>query len=455
MTNSKEKKHIAVFAFPFGSHPIPLFNLVLKLAHASPNFHFSFFGTQHSNHPLLSIPHIPHTITFHTVWDGLPEGGNIPGSHPVERVNLFLQAAPDNLLKAVEETGQTFTCIIADAFVTPSLILAQQFNVPWIPIWLPLSSSLCAHFHTHLIRQNCANNVSGDTLLDFLPGLSKMRVDDLPEDVVKANCGEDESETLFSKTLASLGSVLPQAKAVVVNFFEELDPPLLVEDMKSKLKPFLYVGFLSLSLPLPPLPPSHTDATGCLSWLDNHKGGSVAYVSFGTVVTPPPHEVLAVAEALEACGFPFLWSLKDHVKEFLPIGFLERTKNRGKILPWVPQTQVLGHGSVGVFVTHSGCNSVYESISNGVPMICRPFFGDHGMTAWMVEDVWEIGVRVEGGVFTKDGLPKSLNLILVQEEGKKMKENVMQLKKTVLDAAGPQGSAAQDFQTLVELVSTS
>ena len=37
----------------------------------------------------------------------------------------------------------------------------------------------------------------------------------------------------------------------------------------------------------------------------------------------------------------------------------------------------------------------------------------------MVEDVWEIGVRVEGGVFTKDGLVKCLRLVLVEEKGKR------------------------------------
>ncbi|XP_027338101.1 anthocyanidin 3-O-glucosyltransferase 7-like [Abrus precatorius] len=453
--SSVEEKHIAVFVFPFGSHPLPLLNLVIKLSHAAPNLHFSFIGTELSNKPLLSKPHIPDTIKFFTVGDGVPKG-HVPCGHRVERVNLFLQAGPQNLQKgidlAVAETGHRVTCIIADAFVTPSLTVSQHLNVPWIPVWPPLSSSLSAHFYTHLIRQTCANNnLSRDSPLDFLPGLSMMRVEDLPEDVV--NGGEDE--TLFSKALASLGIVLPQAKAVVVNFFEELDPPLLVHDMRSKLSAFLYVGFLTLSLPLPPLPPSDTDATGCLSWLDKHNGGSVVYVSFGTVVTPPQDEIVALAEALEASGFPFLWSLKEHVKGVLPNGFLERTRNNGKVVPWSPQSEVLGHGSVGVFVTHCGCNSVFESMSNGVPMICRPFFGDQGMTGKMVEDVWEIGLRVEGGVFTKHGLLKSLNLILVQEEGKRMRQNALEVKRTVLDAAGPEGKATQDFKTLVEVVSSS
>ena len=134
---------------------------------------------------------------------------------------------------------------------------------------------------------------------------------------------------------------------------------------------------------------------------------------FATVVTTPPHELVAVAEALEESGFPFLWSLKDNLKGLLPNGFLERTSMRGKMVPWAPQPELLGHGSVGVFVTHCGCNSVSRSICNGVPMMCRPFFGDQGITGRMIQDAWEISVIVEGRLFTKNGLLKSLSLILV------------------------------------------
>ncbi|KAK7246699.1 hypothetical protein RIF29_41569 [Crotalaria pallida] len=450
----KKKKHVAVLSFPFGSHPFPLYNLILKLSHAAPHLTFSFFGTASFNKHLFSKPNIPHNIIPYSVDDGIPKGYAL-GSHPIERVNFFLQACQHNMQKAidlaVEETKQKITCIIADAFVTPSLLVAQNLNVPWLPVWAPFSCSLAAHFYTDLIREKCANS-DAHSALDFIPGLSKMLVGDLPEDVILK--GEEE-ETLFSKTLASLGKVLPQAEAVVLNVFEELDPPLLVQDMRSKLKPYLYVGFLTLSLPLPPLPSSESDETGCLSWLDEKSVRSVVYLGFGTVVTPPPHEIVALAEALEESGFPFLWSInEDHGKGLLPKGFLERTSLQGKFVPWAPQTQVLGYESVGVFVTHCGGNSVCESISNGVPMICRPFFGDHGMTGRMVEDIWEVGVKIEGGVFSKNGLLTSLDLILVQEKGKRMREKALELKRRVEDAAGPQGKAVQDFKTLVEAVST-
>ncbi|KAG4956954.1 hypothetical protein JHK85_043334 [Glycine max] len=38
----------------------------------------------------------------------------------------------------------------------------------------------------------------------------------------------------------------------------------------------------------------------------------------------------------------------------------------------------------------------------------RPFFGDQGVVGRLIEDVWEIGVVMEGKVFTKNGLLKSL-----------------------------------------------
>ncbi|KAJ7968323.1 Glycosyltransferase [Quillaja saponaria] len=206
--------------------------------------------------------------------------------------------------------------------------------------------------------------------------------------------GVEESQ--LSKALSETGKVLPRATAVVINFFEELNPPFLSQDLKSKLPNVLHVGFLTLSLIPPPLPPSDTDQTGCLSCLDTQNPKSVAYVSFGTVVTLPNNELTALTEALEA--------------------------------------------------------SVFESKSNGVPMICRPFLGDHGMVGRMVADVWGIGVRLEGGVFTKKGLLNSLNLVLLQEEGTKMREKAQELKKTVVEISGPNGNAANDFRTLLELL---
>ncbi|KAH9696981.1 UDP-glycosyltransferase 78D4 [Citrus sinensis] len=65
-----------------------------------------------------------------------------------------------------------------------------------------------------------------------------------------------------------------------------------------------------------------------------------------------------------------------------------------------------------------------------------PFYGDHRMNARMVEEVWGIGVKVEGILLTKSGVLQSLDLMF-SHEGKKMRENVRHLKEIVIEAAGP------------------
>ena len=71
----------------------------------------------------------------------------------------------------------------------------------------------------------------------------------------------------------------------------------------------------------------------------------------------------------------------------MPDGFIDRaSKSHGKFVAWAPQVQVLAHSAIGVFVTHCGWNSILESISHGVPMICRPYFGDQKLNSWKVQD---------------------------------------------------------------------
>ncbi|XP_059446196.1 anthocyanidin 3-O-galactosyltransferase 3GT1-like [Corylus avellana] len=449
-TRSSEEKHVAFMAFPFASHALVGLSLLRKLAIAAPNVHFSFLNTAKSTHSLLSkstADDVPHNIKFYLVADGVPENHVFTGK-PLEPENLFLKATPENLKKGVEmavaETGKRITCLLSDAFLSNSAAkIADDLSVPWIPAWYTFPCCLSAHIYTDLVRQRCGRSGT----VDFIPGLPAMSVADLPREVPVP---ESEEESPFSRTLSQIGPVLPRATAVVMGFFEELNSPLLNHDLKSKLKNVLHVGFLSLSLPAPPLQPSSSDLTGCLSWLDSKKSGSVAYVGFGTLASLPPKELIAVAEALQTSGVPFLWSLNEKSKELLPKGFLEKTKMHGKVVPWTPQTQVLAHASVGVFVTHCGSNSICESIANGIPLICRPFFGDHYMIGRMIEE-WGIGVRVEGGVITKNGLLKSLELVLRDEQGKVMRERAEALKEVVLKAVE---SAKQEFNCLVDLISS-
>ncbi|EEF44113.1 UDP-glucosyltransferase, putative [Ricinus communis] len=351
------------------------------------------------------------------------------------------------------EMGQ-INCLITDAFLLFGGAIAEDLNVPWIPVWIPVPHSLSAHIYSDMIRKHYnINNLSSDNdsrdpenILEKIPGLGELRIADLPDEVLL----NETQESLLCYMLSQVGNVLPQASALVMNFYKELYSTPLLDDLKTKFPSLLNVGFLTLSIPPCPLPLSNADATGCLSWLDSQKPTSVAYISFGTVVNIPSSEIVELAEALEETKLPFLWSLRDNLISKLPQGFLDRTKLDGKVVPWAPQNQVLAHNSINVYITHCGANSVYESMANGVPMICRPVFADNRINARIVEDIWGIGVRIDDGVFTKKGVIKSLELVLENEEGRRIRRKVHALQQLVFKAAKANGHAAQDFKTLVE-----
>ncbi|KAM3236128.1 kaempferol 3-O-beta-D-galactosyltransferase-like [Capsicum annuum] len=248
----------------------------------------------------------------------------------------------------------------------------------------------------------------------------------------------------------SIHQTLPKGTALPINSFEELDPPI-VQYLKSEFNNFLNVVPFKLTSP-PPLA-NVIDKNCCIEWLDNQEPNSVAYIEFGTVATPPPNELRAMAETLEERKIPFLWSIKEKFMSHFPNGFLENARMFGKIVPWAPQVQVLEHKSFGVFINHSGWNSVLESIASGVPLICMPLFGDHHLNSSMVEKVWKIGVKIEGGFFTKSGTIVALDFVLskIKEE---LKKQIGMYKELVHKAVGPNGSSTQNFKKLVEIITS-
>ncbi|MFS7950479.1 putative 7-deoxyloganetic acid glucosyltransferase [Helianthus anomalus] len=56
---------------------------------------------------------------------------------------------------------------------------------------------------------------------------------------------------------------------------------------------------------------------------------------------------------------------------------MNRIHERGRIVGWAPQQQVLNHPSVACFLlSHCGWNSVLDGVSSGLPFMCWPYFAD-------------------------------------------------------------------------------
>lgn len=98
-------------------------------------------------------------VKAYEVHDGLPDGF-VPSGHPLERVNLFLQAMPGNYRRAMEEvmaeteTRRRFTCLVTDAFFWFGAEMAEEMGAKWVPLWTAGPHSLLSHVSTDLLRRN-------------------------------------------------------------------------------------------------------------------------------------------------------------------------------------------------------------------------------------------------------------------------------------------------------------
>ncbi|KAF6166392.1 hypothetical protein GIB67_034943 [Kingdonia uniflora] len=129
----------------------------------------------------------------------------------------------------------------------------------------------------------------------------------------------------------------------------------------------------------------------------------------------------------------------------------------GVIVSWCSQVEVLGHPSIGCFVTHCGWNSSLESLVGGVPVVAFPQWTEQGTNAKLIQDVWKTGVRVR--VNEKEKIVKSeelKNCIEVVmggcERGEELRKNAKKWKDLAKEAVEEGGSSEKNLQMFLDEV---
>ncbi|KAF3616619.1 putative 36.4 kDa proline-rich protein-like [Capsicum annuum] len=179
-----------------------------------------------------------------------------------------------------------------------------------------------------------------------------------------------------------------------------------------------------------------------IKWLDQQPTASVLFLCFGTLGVFQPPQLVEMAIALERSGVRFVWSMRlpanaetTKLKEILPEGFLERTKNSGVVCGWAPQTDILAHKATGAFVSHCGWNSIVESIWYGVPIVTWPLYAEQQINAFQLVRDLEVAVEL-----TLD--------YRMQQSGQPeiVKAEVMEKAiRCIMDSENPQRKRAKDM----------
>ncbi|KAI8423594.1 hypothetical protein MSG28_012672, partial [Choristoneura fumiferana] len=159
-------------------------------------------------------------------------------------------------------------------------------------------------------------------------------------------------------------------------------------------------------------------------WEDFTRNQKKNYLSFGSNVDPahfPPVKIQSIINAVADLPYNVLWKWND---DELP-GKMENIK----ISKWFPQSDLLRHPNVKLFITQGGLQSTDEAITAGVPLIGVPIMGDQ---MYNVEKYvhHKIGLRLNLKDLDETSLKIAIKTVV---EDKSYRENIVRLRTLMND----------------------
>jgi hypothetical protein len=355
-----------------------------------------------------------------------------------------------NLILSAKQESQPFTCLLYTLLLPWAPRVARGFNLRSAQLWIEPATVfdiLYYYFHGYSNHIDNENNTTIE-----LPGLPfTLSPQDIPSYLFLSN--PSPLSFVFPYFQEEFHELDDETNPIIlVNTFEALEPEALrAVDTINNLK----------MIPIGPLIPSDTSLSGdllqvssdCVEWLNSKPNSSVVYVSFGSYFVLSERQTDEIARALLDCGFSFLWVLREKTED---LKFREEFGEKGKIVKWCSQIEVLSHSSLGCFFTHCGWNSTLESLVSGVPMVAFPQWTDQKTNAKLVEDVWKIGVRLDGkvnedGIVGREEIRKCLEVVMGSgEKGEEMKKNAKKWKELAREAGKEGGPAEKNLRSFLD-----
>ncbi|KAK3001196.1 hypothetical protein RJ639_021818 [Escallonia herrerae] len=410
------RPRLVIVPFPLQGHISPMLELGTVLL--SKGFSITIA------HTVLNAPN----PSNHPDFFFLPISGYLSG-HDTTAANLKALGKAINtnceapffksLARMMEENKSLdqVVCIIYDVLMYFAEAVAKSMKLPSIIFRNVSALAVLALDTIPWLRAEGYLPCQVSMLQDPVPSLHPVRFKDLPiynmgslDDLVK---------------LAIDSRPIRSSSAIIWNTIDHLGHSSLEQLHQLYNVPFFSIGPLhkmaqatSTSLLI--------EDTDCIEWLDKQAPLSVLYISLGSLATVDKKGLAEMAWGLASSGQPFLWvvrsgSVRDSESpELLPEDFKEKIGERGQIVKWAPQKEVLAHGAVGGFWSHCGWNSILESICEGVPLICMPYFGDQNVNARYLCHVWKIGLELEHEL-ERVQIEKVVKRLMTEKEGAEMR----------------------------------
>nr|AUI41136.1 uridine 5'-diphospho-glucosyltransferase 22 [Rhodiola rosea] len=432
-----QNPHVVILPFPAQGHVKPMLNLAMLLSNAG--IRITFVTSKAVLDPLVQQINLTSFRTrfpsfqFNSLSDGFPTKIT---RESYASVSLLLVDVFDTIAKVTprlfreliaslcdDEDGDESsrpTCVIADGIMSFAIEVGDEFGIPVISFRTYSATCTWVYFHLQkLVDQRFIPFQQGefDCPITCIPGLeNKIRLRDLPS-VCRQRNSEENTMLQFYMDQAS---AMSKASALILNTFNELEPDS-ISQLGSVFPNVYAIGPLqSLSREIiPNLDSVSSDGTlwkkdrSCMAWLDRQQPKSVLYISFGSFLTLTRDQRLEFWHGIVNSKKPFLWvtrsgSILDASdSNNVPAELVTATSERGLIVNWVPQEEVLAHAAIGGFLTHCGWNSTLEGITAGVGMIGWPGLADQQVNSRCIEEIWKVGIdikdmcdraRVENGV---------------------------------------------------------
>ncbi|OIT28529.1 PREDICTED: crocetin glucosyltransferase, chloroplastic-like [Nicotiana attenuata] len=473
MEKLKNECHVLVVTFPGQGHINPSLQFSKKLVNLGVKVTFSTSLTAFNR--IKNLPTIE-GLTFAPFSDGYD--GNFKGS--VDELHSFYSSLISHgsefvtrLVASRVAEGRPFTCIIYTTVMAWVGLVAKNINVPSTLFWIQPTTALDIYYYCFTDYNNNIFSIFpqvGSNYADYFKNCSQDQVVELPG--LPQLSRRDFPSFVFTDVNSSYGwgvkSIIDHIELlnseenprVLVNTFDALEPNAL-----RVLKNLTMVG-IGPSIPsafVGGKDPSDNSfgadlrrsSENYMEWLDTRSKESVIYIAFGSYSEISSQLMEEIAQGLVKCGRPFLWVIREG-KEGKKLGgklsCKEELEQKGKIVSWCSQVEVLQHPSLGCFLTHCGWNSILESLSSGIPVVACPLWTDQGCNAKLIQDVWKTGVRVnanEEGLVERDEFTRCIEIVMEGEKREELRENAKKWEDLAKEAMNENGSSNVNLKAYV------